>query len=154
MCLKPWNGLQIHMWHHLHSPLRHNWQYVWFWNTFTAPSFFTRPPIFLLSCDMFLGFIFSIPTNSTTTSLIIISLVSIELFLYPANKEAFLSQLACVVLVHNWYRSTSTCFRVYSCEYTCSDCCHEFWMSLTQVRSELVQFHWYVSSREKLVISR
>ena len=44
----------------------------------------------------------------------------------PANKEPFLNQLACVILVHKWYRSTSMCFHVYSCEYTCSTCCHEF----------------------------
>ena len=51
----------------------------------------------------------------------------------PANKEPFLNQLAHVILVHNWYRSTSTCFHVYSREYTCSACCHKFWTSLTQV---------------------
>ena len=28
----------------LHSLLRHNWQYLRFWKTFFAPSFFTRPP--------------------------------------------------------------------------------------------------------------
>ena len=39
---------------------------------------------------------------------------------HPANKEPFLNQLARVIQVHNWYRSTSTCFHVYSCEYTCS----------------------------------
>ena len=44
----------------------------------------------------------------------------------PANKEPFLNQLARVILVHNWYRSTSTCFHVYSCEYMCSACCHDF----------------------------
>ena len=32
----------------------------------------------------------------------------------PANKEPFLNQLARVILVHNWYRSTSMCFHVYS----------------------------------------
>ena len=45
---------------------------------------------------------------------------------FPANKEPFLNQLAHVILVHNWYRSTSTCFHVYSREYTCSACCHKF----------------------------
>ena len=30
----------------------------------------------------------------------------------PANKEPFLNQLAGVILVHNWYRSTSMCFHV------------------------------------------
>ena len=30
----------------------------------------------------------------------------------PANKEPFLNQLACVILVHNWYCSTSTCFHM------------------------------------------
>ena len=44
----------------------------------------------------------------------------------PANKEPFLNQLAGVILVHNWYHSISTCFHVYSREYTCSACCHEF----------------------------
>ena len=48
-----------------------------------------------------------------------------------ANKEPYLNQLACVILVHNWYRSTSTCFLVYSLEYTCSACCHEFDTSRT-----------------------
>ena len=28
MCLMTWNGLQTHMWHHLHSLLRHSWQYL------------------------------------------------------------------------------------------------------------------------------
>ena len=41
----------------------------------------------------------------------------------PANKEPFLNQLACVLLVHNWYCPTSTCFHMYSGEYTCSACC-------------------------------
>ena len=45
------------------------------------------------------------------------------------------------MLVHNWYRSTSTCFHVYSREYTCSAWCHEFDTSCTG--SELVRFHWY-----------
>ena len=45
---------------------------------------------------------------------------------HPANKEPFLNQLAHVILVHNWYHSTSTCVHVYSREYTCSACCHEF----------------------------
>ena len=58
----------------------------------------------------------------------------------PANKEPFLNQLAGVILVHNWYRSTSTCFHVYSCEYTCSACCHEFWTSLTRV---VLGQNWY-----------
>ena len=30
----------------------------------------------------------------------------------PAKKEPFLNQLAHVILVHNWYLSTSTCFHV------------------------------------------
>ena len=64
----------------------------------------------------------------------------------PANKEPFLNQLTRVILVHNWYRSTSTCFHVYSREYTCSVCCHEF--DTCRTGSELVRFHWYVSSRE------
>ena len=45
---------------------------------------------------------------------------------YPANTELFLNQLAHVILVHNWYRSTSMCLYVYSPEYTCSACLHEF----------------------------
>ena len=44
----------------------------------------------------------------------------------PANKEPFLNQFAHVILVHNWYRSTSTCFHVYSREYTCSASCQWF----------------------------
>jgi len=44
----------------------------------------------------------------------------------PANKEAFLNQLARVILIRNWYHSTSTCFHVYLCEYMCSACCLEF----------------------------
>ena len=44
----------------------------------------------------------------------------------PANKEPFLNQLARVILVHNWYRSTSICFRVYSRVYKSSACCHKF----------------------------
>ena len=44
----------------------------------------------------------------------------------PANKEPFLNQLARVTLVHNWYRTTSMCFHVYSREYTCSANCHKF----------------------------
>ena len=51
----------------------------------------------------------------------------------PANKEPFLNQLTCVKLVHNWYRSTNTCFHVYSREYTCSAYCHKFWTSLPRV---------------------
>ena len=41
-----WNGLQTHMWHHLHSLLRHNWQYLWFWKTlfFLLLNFFTHQP--------------------------------------------------------------------------------------------------------------
>ena len=51
---------------------------------------------------------------------------SIALKNYPANKEPFLNQLTRVILVHNWHRSTSMCFIVYSHEYTCSACCNEF----------------------------
>ena len=51
----------------------------------------------------------------------------------PANKEPFLNQLTHVTLVHNWCRSTSMCFHVYSRAYTCSACYHEFWTSLTRV---------------------
>ena len=40
MYLMAWNGLQAHMWHHLDSLLRHNWQYLWFWKKFFAPSLF------------------------------------------------------------------------------------------------------------------
>ena len=58
----------------------------------------------------------------------------------PANKEPFLNQLAHIILVHNWYRSTSTCFHVYSRKYTCSACCHRFWTSLTQV---VLCQNWY-----------
>ena len=58
----------------------------------------------------------------------------------PASKEPFLNQLARVILVHNWYRCTSTCFQVYSREYTCSACCHEFWTSLTHV---VLSQNWY-----------
>ena len=57
-----------------------------------------------------------------------------------ANKEPFLNQLACVILVHNWYRSTSTCFHVYPREYMCSACCHKFWTSLTRV---ILGWNWY-----------
>ena len=57
-----------------------------------------------------------------------------------ANKESFLNQLAHVILAHNWYRSTSMCFHVYSHEYTCSACCHEFWTSLTRV---ILGQNWY-----------
>ena len=57
-----------------------------------------------------------------------------------ANKEPFLNQFAHVILVHNWYCSTSTCFHVYSCEYTCSACCHEFWTNLTSV---VLGQNWY-----------
>ena len=32
LCLMTWNRLQMR--HHLHSLLRHNWQYLSFWNTF------------------------------------------------------------------------------------------------------------------------
>ena len=63
------------------------------------------------------------------------------------KKEPFLNQLAHVILVHNWFRSTSTCFHVYSLEYTCSACCHEFDMS-ELYWSELIWFHWHVSSRD------
>ena len=73
-------------------------------------------------------------------------ITAFDLQSYPANKEPFLTQLTRVILVHNWYRSTSTCFHVYSREYTCSVCCHEF--DTCRTGSELVRFHWYVSSRE------
>ena len=68
--------------------------------------------------------------------------------IYPANKEPFLNQLAGVILVHNWYRSTSTCFHVYSREYTCT--------SLTRV---VLGHNWYGFTGtchhvKKLVISR
>jgi hypothetical protein len=59
---------------------------------------------------------------------------------YPAIQEPLLNQLAHVILVHHWYRSTSTCFHVYSREYTCSACCQEFWTSLTQV---ILGQNWY-----------
>ena len=47
---------------------------------------------------------------------------------YLPSKQGTISEPVgtYVILVHNWYRSTSTCFRVYSHEYTCSACCHEF----------------------------
>ena len=72
----------------------------------------------------------------------------------PANKEPFLNQLAGVILVHNWYHSTSTCFHVYVNHVFCllSQVLNEFDTSRTG--SELVWFHWYASSREKLVISQ
>ena len=38
------------------------------------------------------------------------------------------------------------CFHVYSHEYICSACCHEF--DTIHSGSELVWFHWYVSSRD------
>ena len=38
--------------------------------------------------------------------------IYIYIYIYPTNKEPFLNQLACVIVVHNWYRSTSTCFHV------------------------------------------
>ena len=40
----------------------------------------------------------------------------------------------------NWYRSNSICFLVYSHEYRCSACCHEFWTSLTWV---ILGQNWY-----------
>ena len=40
--------------------------------------------------------------------------ICIMCFHIPANKEPFLYQLACVILVQYWYRSTSVCFHVYS----------------------------------------
>ena len=58
----------------------------------------------------------------------------------PTNKEPFLNHLARVILVHNWYCSTSMCFHVYSREYTCSACCHKFWMSFTRV---VLGQNWY-----------
>ena len=63
---------------------------------------------------------------------------------YPANKEPFLNQLAGVIMVHNWYRSISTCFHVFC---LLSRVLNEFDTSRTG--SELVRIHWYVSSREK-----
>ena len=49
-----WNGLQTYMWHHLHSLLRHNWQYLMFWNIFFC-SFIFLPvhPYFYLSTMTF-----------------------------------------------------------------------------------------------------
>ena len=48
----------------------------------------------------------------------------------------------------------NTCIN--SREYTCSSCCHEFLneFDMSRTGSELVLFHWYMSSCEKLVISR
>ena len=66
------------------------------------------------------------------------------------NKEPFLNQLAHVILVHNLYSSTSTCFLVYSHEFTfclLSQVFNKFDTSCTG--SELVRFNWYVSSPEK-----
>ena len=54
----------------------------------------------------------------------------------PANMEPFLNQLARVILVHNWYRSSSTCFHV----CFCSACCHKFWTSLTRF---ILGQNWY-----------
>ena len=50
-----WNGLQTHVWHHLHSLLRHNWQHLWFWDTFLFYSFIFFPvhPYFYLSTMVF-----------------------------------------------------------------------------------------------------
>ena len=45
MCFLTWNWLQTHMWHNLHSFLRHDWQYVWF---MFYPSN-ARPPIIQIS---------------------------------------------------------------------------------------------------------
>ena len=45
-CLITWNGLQTQMWHHLHSLLRHNWQYG-FGRPILLFHFFIHPPIFL-----------------------------------------------------------------------------------------------------------
>ena len=49
--LNVWWPEMDYMRHHFHSLSRLNWQYLWFWKTFFAPSFFypstTRPPIFL-----------------------------------------------------------------------------------------------------------
>ena len=69
----------------------------------------------------------------------------------PANKEPFLNQLARVILVHNWYHSTSTCFHtcVFTWKYVfclLTLVLKEFDMSRTG--SEQVRSHWYVSSRE------
>jgi len=61
----------------------------------------------------------------------------------PENKEQFLNQLAHVILVHNWYCCIITCFYVYSREYMCSACCHEFWTSLTWV---VLGQNWYGST--------
>ena len=51
------DDLKWSTWYHLHSLLRHNWQHLWFWKTFFAPSFLpvrhpstrisTRPQRFL-----------------------------------------------------------------------------------------------------------
>ena len=78
---------------------------------------------------------------------------------YPANKEPFLNQLARVILVHTCYCSSSTCFHVYSRELIlihmfCLLSCVLNEFDTSHTGSELVWLHWYVSSREKLVISR
>ena len=39
MCLMILKGLQTHMWHHLHSLSRHNWQYVCFFTPLLLPIF-------------------------------------------------------------------------------------------------------------------
>ena len=59
-----------------------------------------------------------------------------------------MNQLVCVILVHIWYRSTSMCFHVFC---LLLQVLNEFDTSHTG--SELVWFHWYVSSREKIVNS-
>ena len=48
-----WNGLQTHIWYHLHSLLRHNWQYLWFSKTFFPPSFLPVHPYFYPSTRVF-----------------------------------------------------------------------------------------------------
>jgi len=65
-----------------------------------------------------------------------------RLLWHPSKQEPFLNQLAHVILVHNWYRSTSMCFHTYSREYMCFACCHEFWTSLSLTWVVLGQ-NWY-----------
>ena len=72
--------------------------------------------------------------------------------MFPANKEPFLNQ-AHVILVHNWYCSTSTTTgrtRVFTWIHVF---CLLSWVlnevDTNRTGSEMVWFYWYMLSREK-----
>ena len=83
--------------------------------------------------------------------------LTVSVFSLPSKQGTISEPVGrCHILVHNWYCSTSMCFHVYSREYTCSACCHEFWTSLTRV---VLGQNWYGFTGtchhvKKLVISR